>query len=65
MTCELLQNTFRDFDPAIGNYVESDLEGLAAGVNTYAYVGENPLTFIDPDGLDETVINNTSGGRPW
>jgi RHS repeat-associated protein len=42
----LHQNYFRDYDPAIGRYVESDPIGLAAGVNTYSYVGSNPLTFV-------------------
>jgi uncharacterized protein RhaS with RHS repeats len=59
----LNQNYFRDYDSAVGRYVESDPTGLAAGVNTYAYVGANPLTFVDPDGLDETTWNNTAGGR--
>jgi RHS repeat-associated protein len=46
----LQQNYFRDYDPAIGRYVESDPIGLKAGVNTYAYVNDNPVMFIDSDG---------------
>lgn len=46
-----IQNYFRDYDPATGGYVESDPAGLLAGVNTYAYVGANPVTFSDPRGL--------------
>jgi RHS repeat-associated protein len=44
-------NGFRDYDPASGRYVESDPLGLAAGWNTYAYVGGDPVMMIDPLGL--------------
>lgn len=44
-------NYFRDYDPAVGRYVESDLIGLDGGVNTYSYVENNPLSYVDPYGL--------------
>ena len=44
-------NYFRDYDPAIGRYVQSDPIGLAGGANTFAYVGSGPMVSIDPYGL--------------
>jgi RHS repeat-associated protein len=44
-------NYFRDYDPAIGRYVESDPIGLDGGVNTYSYALQNPIAFSDPEGL--------------
>jgi RHS repeat-associated protein len=44
-------NYFRDYDPAIGKYVQSDPVGLGGGINTYAYTGSDPVRFIDPFGL--------------
>ena len=40
----------RYYDPEIGRFISEDPIGLEAGVNLYAYVGGNPLNYIDPDG---------------
>jgi RHS repeat-associated protein len=44
-------NYFRDYDPAIGRYVESDPIGLGAGINTFAYVQNDSVELIDALGL--------------
>jgi len=47
----LHQNGFRDYDPSIGRYIESDPIGLRGGINPYRYANANPVIYKDPFGL--------------
>ena len=56
-------NYFRDYDPSIGRYMQSDPIGLFptvidahATLSTFSYVAGNPMTAIDPSGLSPAII---------
>jgi RHS repeat-associated protein len=58
-----LHNGNRDYDPGKGRYVQSDPIGLNGGIDPYAYVAGNPLSVVDPFGLD--IFRNGSTYTDW
>lgn len=48
-------NYYRDYNPSTGRYVESDPIGLQGGMNTYGYVGGDPLLKMDFFGLEANL----------
>ena len=46
----LSYNYFRDYDPSIGRYIESDPLGVYGSLNTYSYTSNMPTRYIDPYG---------------
>jgi RHS repeat-associated protein len=47
---------FRVYDPETGRWLSRDPIGEAGGINLYGYAGGNPVSFIDPLGLDTAVV---------
>lgn len=43
----------RYYDPTIGRFLSEDPIGFNGGINLYTYVGNRPVNFIDPFGLQE------------
>lgn len=55
-------NYFRDYDPQVGRYIESDPIGLIGGSwSTYAYVGSNPISNFDSNGLEAVAAMSRLG----
>ena len=57
-------NYFRDYDSSTGRYVESDPIGLRGGMNTYGFVGGNPVSYADPRGLEAIFVPTPIGPMP-
>ena len=47
----MFYNYFRSYQPNQGRYTQNDPIGLDGGWNRFGYVGGNPLSFVDPLGL--------------
>lgn len=49
---KLIRFGARDYDPVVGRWTTKDPIGFAGGdTNLYAYVGGNPMSYLDPLGL--------------
>jgi RHS repeat-associated protein len=47
----------RFYDPQIGRFTSEDPIGLSGGINSFAYVHNNPLNATDPSGLYEIDVH--------
>ncbi|MGL4666957.1 MAG: RHS repeat domain-containing protein, partial [Saezia sp.] len=62
-------NYFRDYSPSTGRYLQKDPIGLAAGINWYNYVLDNPMKYSDFFGFTAACPNkppeNDSNWKPY
>jgi RHS repeat-associated protein len=58
-------NYFRDYEPGVGRYVESDPIGLNGGLATYSYSAENPVYLSDPLGLSPQCGKDCCKDQDW
>lgn len=58
----LLYMRQRYYDPELGRWLSADPIGFSGGLNLYGYCGQNPISFVDPLGLDPIYLPGTKKG---
>ena len=59
----LFYNWHRYYSPRLGRYISADPIGLAGGINSFGYVGGNPVKYTDPQGLQVGgAVGGSAGG---
>jgi RHS repeat-associated protein len=62
----LYDSRARQYSPTLGRFLQRDPKGIAGALNLYTYTGNNPATFVDPLGMEETgVISPGSEPGPY
>lgn len=55
----------RDYDPNLQRWIQRDPIGERGGLNLYGFVGNNPLSNVDPLGLNSEIIAGPNGKPMW
>ncbi len=56
---------FRYYDPTVGRFLSEDPIMFAGGIDLYRYADGNPISEVDPLGLDTKVCYYPSDNQPW
>ena len=54
----------RYYDPILKRFISEDPIGLAGGWNMFAYVGGDPVSWVDPEGLAGKIPKNFGNDKP-
>jgi RHS repeat-associated protein len=54
---------YRPYDPDTGRWLARDPIGEKGGVNLYAYTNNNPIGYVDPLGLETTMVCRSVSDR--
>jgi uncharacterized protein RhaS with RHS repeats len=52
----------RIYSPTLGRFLQTDPIGLGGGMNLYAYVGNDPMSYSDPTGLGRVCVTAAATG---
>jgi RHS repeat-associated protein len=55
----------RDYNPALGTWMEQDPAGYINGLNRYQAFGDRPLSMVDPSGLCTNGGTGINGGQTY
>ena len=62
---KLVRFGLRDYDPGTGRWTAEDPVRFAGGLNLYEYVRQNPVTYVDPVGVQGHHSAWTRSGTIW
>jgi RHS repeat-associated protein len=61
----LYYNRARYYNPTLGRFISTDPIGIADDVNLYAYVGNNPVIYVDLFGKEKQLLQDIYDGNSF